>query len=40
MSRFKKVPKNMAGPILLVYALLYAVGLFVSIALLLGYQIF
>jgi hypothetical protein len=30
----------MAGPILLVYALLYAVGLFVSIALLLGYQIF
>jgi hypothetical protein len=40
MSTFKKVPKYLAGPILLLYALLYAAGLFVSIALLLGYEIF
>lgn len=32
----KKLPKNVVGPILLVYVLIYATGLIFSVALLLG----
>jgi hypothetical protein len=35
----KKLPRHLVGPILVVYALLYAAGLAVSVALLLGYHL-